>query len=230
MMNCQSIVDRFSEYLDERLPDSQRTDLSAHLDDCRECDNRLEEMRRLRSSLRAVPARPVPPQLRMSLRVIASRERARNAGRRTYQGMIDGWSGSFKLWMNNLMRPLAIPFAGGLCSAILLFSMLVPSFTTRYSQAADVPTGLYTGASLKSTMFSFSADEVVLELEIDDQGRMVDYTVTSGQHWMQDPALRRNIENNLLFTRFTPATTFGQPMSGKVRISFRPRSYIDVKG
>ena len=29
------------------------------------------------------------------------------------------------------------------------------------------------------------------------------------------PSLRKNIENNLLFTQFNPATSFGQPMSGQ---------------
>ena len=42
-------------------------------------------------------------------------------------------------------------------------------------------------------------------------------------------ALRREIENNLLFARFTPAMAFGQPKQGKLLVSFR-RSHIDVKG
>ena len=46
---------------------------------------------------------------------------------------------------------------------------------------------------------------------------------------LQSPGIRRNIESSLLFTKFTPATTFGQPMSGKIRLSFR-NSSINVKG
>lgn len=231
MPKCQSIVDRLSAYVDDRLPGSQSTDVSHHLRECLRCSRELHELQQLRVTMHSVPARKVPPHLTMNLRILASRERARNTRRGVLAFFAQNYEDKLQLWTRNLMRPLAIPFAGGLCAALLLFCMLVPNFSTRYQAGTDVPTGLYTGATLKSTMmFGFSSDEVVLDVDIDDQGRMVDYTVSSGHHWMDDPSLRRTIENNLLFARFTPATTFGQPMSSRVRISFRPRSWIDVKG
>lgn len=229
-MKCQSVAVRLSEYLDERLPQAQILDLTAHLRGCRDCYSRLQQMRRMQASLHAVPARPVPEDLKISLRVVASKERARNLRRHNLSSRWHEFRSSLQLSMSNLMRPIAIPFAGGFCAALLLFCMLVPNFTPHYRQGADVPLGLYTGASLKNTMEYGFSNEVVLDIEIDDQGRMVDYTVTSGQRWMEDPAIRRTVENSLLFATFTPATTFGQPMSGRVRISFRPRIYFDIKG
>jgi len=93
----------------------------------------------------------------------------------------------------------------------------------------DVPTQLYTEASVKSTSpVSFGDDDVVVDLNIDDQGRILDYKIVDGPHIMKTE-LRRAIEHKLLFTQFTPATTFGLPMAGKIRISFR-NSKIDVKG
>jgi hypothetical protein len=37
------------------------------------------------------------------------------------------------------------------------------------------------------------------------------------------------IGNSLLFTQFQPATTFGQPTSGWVRVTFR-RTQLEVRG
>ena len=67
------------------------------------------------------------------------------------------------------------------------------------------------------------------ELTIDDQGRILSYIIPDCPHMLKSPTLRRNIESSLLFTQFTPATTFGQPMPGKIRLSFR-NSSINVKG
>jgi hypothetical protein len=229
-MKCQSVGIKLSEYVDKRIPEKQSLEITAHLKGCSDCYARLLEMEGLRASLRAIPSRPVPEKVHFALRVVASKELARNATRRSWASRLHDLRAGTQLWVNNLMRPLAIPFAGGLCSALLLFGMLVPNFTPHYRQGADVPLGLYTGASLKNTMQYGFSNEVVLDIEIDDQGRMVDYTVTEGQRWMDDPAIRRTVENSLLFATFTPAITFGQPMSGHVRISFRPRINFDIKG
>jgi hypothetical protein len=64
---------------------------------------------------------------------------------------------------------------------------------------------------------------------VDEQGRMIDYAVVAGAGVLANAAVRRRLENMLLFTEFTPATSFGQPMTSKMRIWFRT-SRIDVKG
>jgi hypothetical protein len=72
-------------------------------------------------------------------------------------------------------------------------------------------------------------DDVVVDLLIDGQGRIIDYRVPHGQDWMKNAQVRRSIENALLFAHFTPGTTFGQPASARIRLTFR-RSQIEVKG
>jgi hypothetical protein len=145
------------------------------------------------------------------------------------------WRTSFRLWSQNLMRPLAIPTAGGFLSAVVLFcllpiGMISPSLALSVATITDVPTALYTDATVKSiSPVGFTDEDVVVELTIDDQGRILSYTIPDCPHSVKCPGLRRNIESSLLFTQFTPATTFGQPMSGKVRLSFR-NSSINVKG
>ncbi|MDX2153368.1 MAG: zf-HC2 domain-containing protein [Bryobacteraceae bacterium] len=233
-MTCESVVHRITEFLDERLPERDRHEIAAHVGACRECGPRYTEMIRVRKSLRALPKRQAPAHLTASLRVTASREMARAAARRDLRSFVRYSLQSLSLTFDNLMRPFALPAFGGLFAAIILFSALVPSFMPARLHATirgDVPTQLYTTASLmEAEALDVTGDEIVLELDIDGNGKMVDYSVEKGETWMRDASVRRSIEYSLLLARFSPATTFGQPMSGKVRISFRPRYYIDVKG
>jgi hypothetical protein len=58
---------------------------------------------------------------------------------------------------------------------------------------------------------------------IDERGRVQGYAVTRGH-------MTPEIENNLIvFSRFAPATAFGQPTWGRVLVSFR-RTQISVRG
>jgi len=179
----------------------------------------------LSRALRSLPRRLPPLSLTSSLRVLASRERSRIANR--------GIAGMdrLRLFADNLMRPLALPFAGGVFSTVVLFSMwLVPTYPVRGSSSFDVPTILTTEATVKLTgPIGASGGEVIVDVVIDGQGRMVDYTIVSGHSVLNNDSLRRNIENILIFTEFTPATSFGQPMSGRVRLQLGS-SRIDVKG
>ncbi len=142
------------------------------------------------------------------------------------------WLRIFKSWrrrnwygalvIDNLMRPLAVPFAGGLTSALFLFGMLVPYLGLLRNPANDKPTALYTEASVESVadFGSRNSDDTLIEVRIDGQGRMVDYSVLQGQ-------MTSDVGNFLLFTTYTPATLFLQPASSRIVIR---RSRIVVKG
>jgi hypothetical protein len=186
----------------------------------------------LTRALRSLPSRVSPAGLTTSLRIIASRERQRMLGQRTFAHRWAGWRQSLSLSMTNFMRPMAIPFAGGVLSAVVLFSMwLVPTYPLRANSTYDIPTMLSTEASIKGAAAVGDANgEIVVDVTVDDQGRMVDYHVVSGQVLLQDQNLRRRLENMLLFTAFIPATSFGQPMAARMRLSLHALSQIDVKG
>jgi hypothetical protein len=209
--------------------------MNAHMEDCRACLQQLRQMREVRSTLRRMPVRVPPKSLNTRLRVVASRELVRQKSRASIPAMWADWRTTFQLWSQNLMRPLAIPTAGGFLSAVVLFcllplGMISPSLALQVANITDVPTALYTEASIKSiSPVGFADEDVVVELTIDDQGQILSYTIPNCPHILQSPGIRRSIESSLLFTKFTPATTFGQPMSGKLRLSFR-NSSINVKG
>lgn len=180
-----------------------------------------------------IPRLQAPARLTDQLLVIASKEASRQRRRVSWRSTLLYWRDRFSVLFDNAMRPFAIPTAGGFVAALLLFGTLAPSLMVRGvplpGVPGDVPTGLYTGASIRSFVPIGSTDEEIdVELTIDGQGRLVDYSLPNGNH-VKTPALRRAIESSLLFTQFYPATSFGQPTTGKVRLSLR-NSRIDVKG
>lgn len=202
-----------------------QADLSYHLRQCRACSRLAAQHLNLRNSLHALPPPQPPPDLAPRLRSLAIRERARLAALRA-RPPFSAWTRR-RLLLRDIMWPLAVPFAGGLCSALVLFSMLVPSFTPSIGSLPDVPIALSTQATVKNIApLGFGAIEAVVDLTVDGRGRVVDYSIVSGAG---SGALRRGIENSLLFTVFTPATEFGQPMPGKIRLTLR-NSHIDVRG
>lgn len=230
-MDCQQINSMLSPFADGHVVEAERRMVSAHLRSCPDCARRFEQLSAVRDSLRSLNPRQLPPRLAMSLRVIASKEAAR---RRRYEGLvgqIEHWTEHFLLHINNLMRPLAVPAAGGFLSAVLLFGAVMTNFQGIVrAHTDDVPTILFTGANVKSSLdFTLTEGDVVVDVFVDEQGRVIDYSFPEGYTKLNTSSNRRNIENSLLFTRFEPATTFGKPTAGWVRVSLR-KSEIDVKG
>lgn len=227
-MNCQVVQNSLSAHLDGCTAGEERQRISLHLARCEDCTRHAEQLRQVSRALRQLP-RAVPTEdLSLRLRIAASRDRARRLRRRQFG--LAGAAAYCWQWTGQLMRPLALPFAGGLASAIVLFGLLVPNVYMRsVSGPNDAPTAFYTQATVKALApFGFREDEFVVEVMVDEQGRMTDYTITQGPSLVKDAQLRRSVENNLLFTEFTPATVFGQPMPGKLFLSFSHRR-INIK-
>jgi hypothetical protein len=228
-MSCQTVQEFFSEYLDNSLPAEERDQMTRHLARCRDCASRSEEVRRVSAMVRGIPAASPPARLTMRLRVLASHERARRLARVSVSTRFRHWAGRVRLFTDNLMRPVALPFAGGLASAMFLFSMLVPTLSFQLSYHNDVPVrAFYTEPGLiEAAPFIFTYDDAVVELTINEKGLVTDVTVPAGK-------LDRHAESNLianlaLFSSYRPATLFGQPTSGKLRFTIR-RSRVDVRG
>ncbi len=236
-MECNSARQRLPLYADNALPFDERRQLQRHLSVCRRCALESELYADLRRSLRALPQRVPPADLTTRLRVVASKVRTESFGGATAWRR---WLDRVELSLRNLMRPLALPAFGGLCSALFLFSIFVPMFKSSFAMnlAGDVPTMLTTQPILKymapvafagPIAFASNSDEdAVVDLQLDDHGQVVDFTIVSAPGG-QTEALRHSIENSLLFTEFSPATTFGHGVAGTIRISFR-NSSIDVRG
>ena len=136
------------------------------------------------------------------------------------------WGDRLELSFENMMRPMAVPLAGGLLSALLLFGMLVPKLVFHHDFSDDLqlsiasepeghlveslpgegsPIWLWKGGSVRLEpvdAVDSSSDSTVLELTIDEYGRVASYAVSHGQ-------LTPEMESLILFSRFTPASFFG---------------------
>lgn len=229
-MECWSVRQKVSAYLDNSVSAEEGRLLRRHLNGCRDCTLETERYFGLRQKLRSLPRLLPPPELTTRLRVAASKIRLESSGAASPWKR---WLIRLELSLHHLMRPLALPAVGGLCSAIFLFSTLVPMFKSAFAMeamAGDVPTMLVTQPMLKDTApVAFANGDAVVDLQLDDRGTIINYTIVSAPG-QQSEQLRRNIENSLLFTEFWPATTFGRPVAGTIRISFHNNSRIDVRG
>ncbi|MFB3778200.1 MAG: zf-HC2 domain-containing protein [Bryobacteraceae bacterium] len=231
-MDCRTVRRSLAGICDQATSPDERRRIRTHLAGCPSCASLSQQYLRGRAALRGLPALRPPAHLIASLRILASREIARREFGAGMEGAWNRWLLRVKLWADAMMRPLALPLAGGLASAVILFALVVPNFFAphRTTHNADVPTMLSTEPIFVGMgPFGFGGDEVVVELTVDRQGRFVEYSIPSGQAWVKDPEARRSVENALLFTRFSPGTTFGKPASSRVRITLR-RSYVDVRG
>jgi Putative zinc-finger len=230
-MECVKVKERLALYVDNALPDDDRREMRQHMSDCNGCARESERFRRISDVVRSLPKRTPPPELVMQLRVVASKARALSA---TAASPWSRWRSRFKLDLSNLMRPVALPVLGGVCSALFLFSALAPTFSPMFGMSKlpsrfDVPTMLITEPMVKCTApVAFGESDAAVDVTLDEHGRLVSYQFVSGPA-LKSEQIRRSIENRLLFTEFWPATAFGRPVAGTIRV-FYGNSHIEVKG
>jgi hypothetical protein len=227
-MNCDKVRKTLSAFLDQKLARPRFNTISQHLAHCRDCSSYAQELGELHSAMRSLPVAAPPAHLLTQLQVLASRERMRQLSHGTMTALFHFWGAQMRLVFDNLMRPMAIPFAGGIASAVFLFGMLQPTLQFPHLTHNDVPSGLFSKSTASFDVlppFGFAEDDVVVQLTVDDQGRVVDYAVPNNVN----SKLRNDIANMILFTEFRPATAFGVPVAGKILVSFR-RDKIVVKG
>jgi hypothetical protein len=94
----------------------------------------------------------------------------------------------------------------------------------------DVPLMLNTGPELEQTLFgttlsSINADSLVIEADVDQNGRVQDYKILSDPGASQQ--LLPEVKRMLIFTTFRPAMSMGHPISSHAVLSF---SKISVRG
>jgi hypothetical protein len=225
-MKCQAIQETLSGFIDHQLPEEEKQAVETHLAECRHCELRYKQSLHLRDALHALPLAKPSKRLQVQLKIMASRERIRAARVHDLHSRIEYFSWRFKLLIDNLMRPLAVPTAGGLLSAVLLFAALMPSLGFERNLDNDVPIFNYQEATIYSVPDFVPRNRNVddslvdIEVEVDSQGRLLNYSVATGQ-------MTGELGNMILFTTYSPAKMFGQPTNGRIILR---RSRIVVKG
>ena len=230
-MECLKSSRAVSVLVDLTESEEDRLEMAEHVNTCLACSESVNEHRRLRQNVRSLPVLHPSADLSNRIRRIATCDRARRLRRIRLGDAFAAWRVRTEMMMKNLMQPIAVPVAGGLISAVLLLATLIPNLGFEVHPVSnDVPTVLFTDASVKDAYWPVIGEtDIVVDLSIDESGRLMDYSVVSGGQLLREEVMRRRFESALLLSHFTPATTFGQPTSGKIRVSFRT-SRIEIKG
>jgi hypothetical protein len=231
-MSCEKVRPLISSLIDRQLQAGvaaeTREEAMAHLAACRPCAAEFEGAQWQRVALRSLAEPAVPARLAANLRVIASHERSRQLTRITWRARLEAMRDRLTLQFENMMKPVALPIAGGLISALLMFGVLIPSVSYARIKIIEPPSPVFTEPDgqvvgegefprLESARLPSANGKVVVLLIIDDRGRVRDYRVTQG-------AMTPEVQNFILFSIFTPATMFGQPTWGKVQAVFGAES------
>jgi hypothetical protein len=227
MNSCNQVQAGLTEYLDGRLTGREMQEIDAHLQVCRECAREFQSLREVQTALAGLGPVQEPADLALRIRVAVSQERARS--RRSALTFLD------LVWRNSV-GPFLLQAGAGFASAVLLLGtivFLITMFTQPEVAAAtpDEPLGNATAPHLLYFSNAQGGDEtgaidgpVVVEAYINDSGEVYDYRIVSGP---TDATTRSQVENLLLFSRFAPASFFGQPVRGLAVLQF---SGVSVRG
>jgi hypothetical protein len=143
-----------------------------------------------------------------------------------------------ELLIEHVVEPLLIPVAGGALVALVVFAMIFPILGGGASRRAgsDLPTSLMQPARLE-TLAGFpllgledlpsqnDTHALLVEATVNADGQASGYKVIDGH---VDAAMRHQLDQVLLFSRFRPQLNFGRPTSGgRVLLGF---SQVVVRG
>jgi hypothetical protein len=230
-LNCHSVRSALWDYAAETLGESERESVTAHLRNCRECGLHRAEVRSLRTGLRNLPGKNVSSLLSIRLKVVASRERSRMLLRRDLAARLGDLRSNAKLLFDNLLRPLAVPAACGILASFFCIAMIIDTLHFHPAWQLDIPVaGLFTQVTIDGlSPFSVDGPDVTMQLTVDASGAVSDFEVpTDGKNTRAaSPQEMKEIGNMVLFSTFTPATSFGQRVSGKIVVGSR---HINIRG
>ena len=223
-MKCGEAKKLFSPYLDGALTGRQMQALTSHIDGCAGCGRQYQQLRRTQQLLAGLGRKRAPSDLALRLRVAVSQEIA-SSKRPLLQG--------FLVRLENALNAFMVPATAGLASAVITFGLLMSFFALPgqlQAGSTDVPLLLHTGpellqSSFVSEMSRIDSDSLVIEADVDANGRVQDYRILSDSKEAQEmlPA----VKNMLIFTTFRPATSMGRPTPGRAVLSF---AKVSVRG
>jgi hypothetical protein len=231
-MNCGSVRSALWDYAAGTLGGSERDGVALHLDRCRECALHRAEVRSLRTGLKSLREKSASSMLGTRLRVLASRERSRFLLRRDLAARLRDMRSTAALMFDHLLRPFAVPAAGGILASFFCIAMIVDTLHFHPEWQPDIPVvGLFTQVTIDGVSpFSVDGPDVTLQLTVDASGAVSDFELPpDGKKQVHDasPAEMKEIGNMVLFSTFKPATSFGQRVSGKILVGSR---HINIRG
>jgi hypothetical protein len=225
-LNCKAIRSSLWDYTSGIIDERERAAIDFHLSECRECALHRGEVRSLRSGLRHLPSLNVPELLNTRLRVLASRDRSRRLIRRDFSSWISEQMSRARLLFDNLLRPFAVPAAGGILASCLCFATVVDTLHMTPDWQNDLPAGISTQVTIDElSPFSCKGRDVMVQLSVDSRGNVTDFELPQSAH--ATPEELQEIGNLVLYSTFSPAVRLGQRVASKQYVLI---SHFDVKG
>ena len=226
---CEDMRGSFSDYLDGAVNGQTMQEIAGHLEACAACANEFSEWRAVQDSLAALRRPKAPQHLALKLRLAISHEHSRRSAR----------FGSLFLntlslrWVNTL-RPMLVQVSAGFAVAVMLLgtvSFLLgtvavpPAVLANDEPLAGItaPHYLYSAERPRAIVTAHDAT-IVVEAQVNAQGRVFDYNVVSGP---LDPAARGQVRDELLLSVFEPARVFGTPVRSRVIMTY---AGVSVRG
>jgi hypothetical protein len=240
-MKCSTVRSKLAGYLDDAVESASRTtergEMRGHLESCAICREELQRYRKLAVLLSRSPRALPPSDLAVRIKVAAAQANQPRDLRSLWQRFRD----RAEILLDNVFRPITLPATGGFLSAMLVFvfvlQLMAPGITVQ-AIPNDVPLNLMQPAELVTlsdapgnwapeshdTELSLPHG-LLLDVTVDQQGQMIDYQILSGPSTIE---MHHQLDQMLLFSRFTPMKSFGRKISGgHVILSF---SAVRVKG
>src|SRR5271157_324343 len=222
-LRCLQAKRLLSPYLDGVVTGTEMLALQDHLSDCAACQSEYRALRRTQQLLARVKRPQAPEDLGLRLRVAISREAA--AARAPFQGLLVRLENSFQAFM--------VPATAGFLSALVIFGIAMAYFVAPASLQAnnDVPLVMVNTApqlqpsAFGVTMDTIDADSLVIEADVDANGRVQDYRILSDTEDSKE--VLPQVKRMLIFTTFRPALSMGRPTASRAVLSF---SKISVRG
>ena len=221
-MKCSDAKRLMSSYLDAAVSRGELTAIQEHMNSCAACSDYYHALERTQKMLGALGRKPVPADVALRLRVVASQAIV-STQRSRWEMMRVRWE--------NVFNAVMVPATGGLVTTIIMFGLLISFLMPgQFVYPNDVPTTLYTPPQLQSSPFQLAMDPVhaeplIVEAYVGADGRVQDYRVLSGGE--AGGEVLSELKNMLIFATFRPATSFGSPTAGRAILAF---SKIQVKG
>jgi anti-sigma factor RsiW len=230
-MNCAQAKRYMPGYLDGAISASSHAGIRAHVAECRECFSELQSYNDLSHCLASVGPVAPPSDLAVRIRLQASRAQVRVSVAQRI------WS-RVAFTFDNILRPIAVPATGGVLTALVAFVLIVQNILVGIPMGGIVPNDIAMNIVQPARLESLadfqmpgmiagpvSSGALTIDATLNTEGQVVSYTILAGPN---DTATHHQLDQVMMFSRFTPGSSFGYPTSGShIMISF---SEVRVRG
>ena len=216
-MHCTWTKERLLAYRNGELDGFAQAVVRLHLRWCSDCFEEYECAENVSSPLLTLQTPQAPHSLNTQIRAALSLELARGS---RWQWQLAQLRAAFR----ESLRPMAVRALGGALSALVLFGTLMPDlWATRALAADDIPVTylaqrLVSAPSLHEPGPYRMPPNTTVLVYVDMRGGAYKFDLPDEQN--TDRKLRAEIAKALLFAEFQPATVFGQPVAGRVLLTF----------